>query len=644
MLRHIASLIVCCACTHAADLQVEVTASDASGVAPLAVHFDATSIVLDGIELDPLRDVRYHWSFGDTSTPTWTTNNHTTNADSGFIAAHLYETPGVYQVTLEVTTLHGPSASTSTQLIIEVQDPDVFYADKTTCFSVENNFEDCPEGAVQVHLGSAAGEVDSGVARGYFAGGKEQTLRIWSPYKEYAQGVDHSVAFDYTTYMQGWSCLSEVAVLRDSVVSAAEVAVYARPGQRLLFRRGERFLFVASIRLDDFSGGSIAAYGSGAAPRFEMIGPGSFVDLIVIYDGQTDIKVSDLSLKHLCGDKNRALRLYGTVSRITLNRIEATEFDTGLVASTYGQEAPNDLIGLFNLNFYRMGASGGGGANETICTNPRVPDWHNGDRVTPIPEAEWLVAFDAYKTALVAVSEDVRCRNGGNVVYLPSHRHMIVGSRFYDARSKRAEHVVRIPLAHRSVIAHNIFEEPSLSKHALKLHNMGGCEARGDCARNPVQSAAYPTSLVLIRRNVFRSNSDIAVAVAPGTSRTGEKVSNVLFEFNVVEATGENNGFGVVAGGESCVFRNNKISQTHGYWSWTAVSIGQQRGETDHVRGNWVTRNDITSSERCIVARLGAESEEAVVTDNNVFSSQRPVFVDSDYHSNYSSAQNVWEN
>lgn len=84
-------------------------ASRTSGVAPLAVVFDAVAVesgVVPPAGGDPA-DAHYAWQFGDPDSGVFATTGNLKTDASGYIAAHVYETPGTYPVRLTVTTPDG---------------------------------------------------------------------------------------------------------------------------------------------------------------------------------------------------------------------------------------------------------------------------------------------------------------------------------------------------------------------------------------------------------------------------------------------------------------------------------------------------------------------------------------------------------
>src|SRR5262249_49734254 len=129
------------------------TASRASGVAPLAVFFDASASACDGCAgIDNAwHDLSFTWDFADPGAGKWAVSGHKKSIDIGPSAAHVFETPGKYTVKLTVTDpLSGQTAEITQS--IEALDPDgAFPGDKTFCYRATDSgdFSGCPAGAQQ---------------------------------------------------------------------------------------------------------------------------------------------------------------------------------------------------------------------------------------------------------------------------------------------------------------------------------------------------------------------------------------------------------------------------------------------------------------------------------------------------------------
>ena len=138
--------------TSVGSMKLSVAASRASGVAPLSVFFD-TSGTVSSTTAKPFHDIEYRWNFGESSGPgvgPWSQGSgagkNSRNTATGPLAAHVYEVPGTYTVSVSEAT-----DAASYQCQITVQDPDVVFAgSKTTCFSTSGLFQGCPVGANRV--------------------------------------------------------------------------------------------------------------------------------------------------------------------------------------------------------------------------------------------------------------------------------------------------------------------------------------------------------------------------------------------------------------------------------------------------------------------------------------------------------------
>jgi hypothetical protein len=142
-------------------------ASRTSGVAPLAVFFDATGTVASST-LRPFHELDYQWNFGDPTSGAWGNTGKSKNTATGPVTAHVYDTPGTYTITLAVRDAEASWATRS--VTITVSDPNVvFSGTNTVCFSIVGDFAGCPSGATHVTTSNNPGnlaEITSHIATG----------------------------------------------------------------------------------------------------------------------------------------------------------------------------------------------------------------------------------------------------------------------------------------------------------------------------------------------------------------------------------------------------------------------------------------------------------------------------------------------
>lgn len=129
-------------------LRPKVTPSRTRGVAPLAVFFDTRGTSADSAG-QPFRDLAYCWQFGDAQAGVFAATGRARSGAMGPVAAHVFETPGSYRVTLTVRDRQGRTASTG--VTVHVDDPSrVFAGEATVCLSDNRDFAGCPAGARHV--------------------------------------------------------------------------------------------------------------------------------------------------------------------------------------------------------------------------------------------------------------------------------------------------------------------------------------------------------------------------------------------------------------------------------------------------------------------------------------------------------------
>jgi hypothetical protein len=182
-----------------------------SGVAPLAVFFDASATTDTGVTTRPFHDLEYTWSFGDAGAGTWASGAQpgvsSKNSATGPVAAHVFETPGTYTVTL--TAFDGTNTAT-TNTTITVTDPNtVFSGTNTICVA-----------------------------------------QLTTP----------------TAGANG--CPTDATVVMESNF-ATIVNTYALTNRRVLLKRGDTFTAPTTGAITRTGPGILGAYGSGAAPKVQ---------------------------------------------------------------------------------------------------------------------------------------------------------------------------------------------------------------------------------------------------------------------------------------------------------------------------------------------------------------------------------------
>lgn len=161
-------------------------ASRYTGVAPLSIHFDASDTTTDGTVTSlPFHEIEYRWDFGDKDpvsnalnlsppvggTSTWNTGSkpgvNSRNAASGPVAAHVYETPGVYNIAL--TANDGTNKVSNSCAQVVVLDPDTAFPGTNTICIAQSvtpvaGADGCPSGAAVSQQSNFATAINSNIA------------------------------------------------------------------------------------------------------------------------------------------------------------------------------------------------------------------------------------------------------------------------------------------------------------------------------------------------------------------------------------------------------------------------------------------------------------------------------------------------
>ena len=126
---------------------VELKASRISGPAPLAVQFSAIETTHANSDIDTFRELGYHFIFDDPTSGTWTHSGKPKNSQiGGPIAAHVFETAGVYTVKVRAQDSEGNFSDIS--IVITVTNPNTVYNNtNTVVISTNANVPSSPDGA-----------------------------------------------------------------------------------------------------------------------------------------------------------------------------------------------------------------------------------------------------------------------------------------------------------------------------------------------------------------------------------------------------------------------------------------------------------------------------------------------------------------
>lgn len=135
-----------------------VDVSRTSGVAPLAILFDASATTAASYTSRPFHDLEYRYDFGDETVSTWANGTQPgvllKNVAYGSTAAHVYESAGTFSpsVTIRYRLGDGSYDSTTYSLpSVTVTAADTEWATtKTVCYSTNSDFTGAPAGCVQV--------------------------------------------------------------------------------------------------------------------------------------------------------------------------------------------------------------------------------------------------------------------------------------------------------------------------------------------------------------------------------------------------------------------------------------------------------------------------------------------------------------
>ena len=271
---------------YAQTIVADIVASRSTGcVAPCAVHFNARGTTHSTMaDADEFHELLYEWDFDDSGAGNWSTTGLTKETATGPIAAHVYETPGTYDPTLNVTDQVGTTNGDTVQIV--VTDPAVVFDDALTiCVSMDSlpveGVGGCPDDATCVQQAA-------------------------------------------------WSTV---------------VGTYALQGQRVLLKRGDTWGSSTEADLQQDGPGIIGAYGTGADPIIQGFSADN--NGIDIHDSK-DWRIMNIDIVSTSEDEAGIYATPAAVSdgipdQVLFFEVDVVGFDNGLEMTDWGLAYTSNL-------------------------------------------------------------------------------------------------------------------------------------------------------------------------------------------------------------------------------------------------------------------------------------------------------------
>lgn len=152
------------------QINLVIDASRTSGVAPLAVFFDATSTT--GLAGDDHVDAQFEWRFDSTHVDPGAARRTAT----GFVSAHVYEKPGTYLATLIAHDELGDTAVAQTTIQVQAEPPGGW---RTFCVSLSGIDTSCAPNAIALASTDQARRFLGSGSRVLFKRGEQFDVQHW---------------------------------------------------------------------------------------------------------------------------------------------------------------------------------------------------------------------------------------------------------------------------------------------------------------------------------------------------------------------------------------------------------------------------------------------------------------------------------
>jgi len=280
-------------------LTLSAGAARASGVAPLAVVFDASATISTNPIIKPFHDIEYRWDFNDPGSGNWTTGSrpgNSRNTATGPVVAHVYDPApggGSQTHTIIVTAFDGINTA-SCSIVVTVNDPNIVFAGSaTTCIS--------------------------------------------------ATGVP----------IPG-DCPVAGAALVQQADFPTIVSTYALAGKRVLLKGGDVFTGTATSVITNAGPGIIGAYGVGK-PILQTTSTANFSTILRLAGGGGDWRLVDLEFDGQSHISRQAINIDGSFSLLTMLRLNIHDIGGAIESSLQSAVAPgHDQITLADSTIQRL--------------------------------------------------------------------------------------------------------------------------------------------------------------------------------------------------------------------------------------------------------------------------------------------------
>lgn len=335
--------------------------------------------------------------------------------------------------------------------------------------------------------------------------------------------------------------------LEITTTSWSTIMSHLGTGKRVLLKRGQTWDFTSQKFMGFAGPGILGAFGdpNAARPtiRYTSSQTGDAGAVFMLGSGDAPGAFNDFRFMDLHIDGNNHNRWFvisnGTSNNITFLRVSLQ--NSGAFIG----------MGPDVLNWWNTGGPGGV-AGHTL---------HSG-----------LAIVDTEFDHMIG---DGGVRNTQHIAYLGTQKFLFLGNNWND--SELGEHVLRIALATKGIVAHNRLTNARIEKHIIKFHAIA------------FASLAPRSDFVTIADNYFESElGDWYISIGPQNGETNESVHNIILERNHLRFGPAGNAGFHLATREVTVRNNTFILTPTG--SGTAIAV-TRRGIEPAPDENYIYNN-----------------------------------------------------